>query len=1046
MNADHQAQLIAAARAIDAGASIDWAEAESAGASESYAALLRELKIIADIATLHRSLPPSVNPGESANLLEADDLGGQSPGLATWGSLTLLERIGHGAFGEVYRARDPRLDRHVALKLLRRTEPGNRPRAAIVVDEGRLLARVRHPNVVTVYGADQVNDRIGLWMEFIDGRTLADEVRTNGPLPISDAAQIGISVCRALSAVHQAGLIHRDLKAQNVMREAGGRIVLMDFGSVHESGAGGPAELTGTPLYLAPEIFLSQPATVRSDIFSVGVLLFHLVTGTYPVPARTLADIREAHTARRRRSLRDACADVPPAFAAVIERALEFDPERRYASAEAMETALKETITSQRSDAEAAAHASMLGGDRRVRQGIRVAGLMLLVAIGVAAATQALWRPAKTLQSGSSIGSSGRAAPGEHAGFSSSSLLTDRDVIMIAEFDNTTGDSVFDVVLREAISIQLGQSPFFNIVSDARIRETLRLMERAEDTPLTQPIAREVCERLGLKAVLGGAIAPIGNHYAVTLTATNCLTEEALDREQREAASKEHVLAELNLAAASLRRRLGESLASIERFVPPDEWRTSSLDALRAFTDGRVLHGKGKSSQAIPHLLRAIELDPRLAGAHRELGMAYIYIGQARLGREALTKAYELRERGTEYQRQFITATYFRQTVGNREKARDASEFWFRNFPDFGTPALYGGLEYADVGRFEDGLRLVRESIRLGIPLGHNGGSQLVNILRSLNRFADAKATIAQAEKSKSETALMHSTLYAIAFIEGDERVMQGEVDWAKGKDTEHAMIANQAAAAAFSGKLRESRQLQRHAMDLASRAELDEVVAEYRSSQAVVEALVGNNQQVVEEHLRFHALLSGNTPFALALAGHDSAARRSIDQYRKELPENTLLSEILLPTALAALEIQAGRESKAIEILEPARHFEPAASALRAAYTRGLAYLSLGTGEKAAAEFRKVLDHRGVLPLSVLYPLSQLGVARAYALSSGIIGPIPTSRSPHAGPTGTPFGNPADALKAYQDFFAMWNEADPDIPVMVQARREYARLSNLKP
>jgi tetratricopeptide (TPR) repeat protein len=722
----------------------------------------------------------------------------------------------------------------------------------------------------------------------------------------------------------------------------------------------------------------------------VGVLLFHLVTGSYPVLGRTLGEIREAHASRRRRSLGDVKGDVPAGFVKLVERALELDPDRRYESAEAMEAALN-SVEPRGLPSRPPETVHDIQGMFRSRT-LQLSVLTLLVAAGVTAAVA--MRPDPT-------------------------PLTERDVVMVADFDNTTGDSVFDVMLREALSVRLAQSSFLNTVPDTRIRETLHLMERPDDTRITHAIARDICQRLGTKAVLGGSIAPLGSHYVLTVTATNCRTGELLVREQREAPSKERVLTTLSDAASSLQNKLGESLASVQTFTPPDEWRTSSLDALRAFTEGRQLHGRGRSGQAIPHLIRALEIDPQLLGAHRELGAAYYYVGEFRRGREQLAKAYALRDRGTESQRQFITASYYRHGIGNREKAREASEFWRRNFPDNGTAAMFCALENSDVGRFEEGVALLYESNRLGVPVGHNLGANLANLLRGLHRYNEAKGIVARAAESGFDTALMHSTLYTVAFIEGDARAMQREVEWFKGKDTEHLIIANQAATAAFGGQIGESRRLQQQAIELALRADRDEVAAEYRSAQALVEAMIGNDREVLEERLRFH-VTSGNGPLALAFAGRGRAARQFTDQSRKEWPEHTLLNAVSLPTAMAALEIRNGDAAKAIGLLEAARAFEPVATSLRAAYTRGLAYLKLGAGIEAAKEFQKVLDHRGVLPLSVLYPLSQLGLARAQVLA----------------------GDHAAAVKAYKDFFTTWKHADLDIPVFVQAWQEYARIS----
>lgn len=340
--------VVDVARAIVAGQAIDWAAIESsAEVSDSAAVLLRELKVIEEIAEVYRSF-------SAVDSIQTDAASTPAAATATvpigaawpWGPLQVLEAVGHGAFGDVYRAWDPRLDREVALKLMKRAESKHTSVDSLIVEEGRHLARVRHPNIVTVYGADRIDGRVGLWMEFVRGRTLEAILREHGTFGSREAALIGLDVCRALSAVHRAGLVHRDIKAQNVVRESGGRIVLMDFGAGYDAGAspgGGP--IAGTPVYLAPEVFRGSLSDSRSDIYSVGVLLFHLVSGSYPVTGRSVADMREAHRQQRRSWLRDERPDLPDVFVQVVERALDSDPQRRYESAGAMEAALARVVS-----------------------------------------------------------------------------------------------------------------------------------------------------------------------------------------------------------------------------------------------------------------------------------------------------------------------------------------------------------------------------------------------------------------------------------------------------------------------------------------------------------------------------------------------------------------------------------------------------------------------------------------------------------------------------------------------------------------------------
>ncbi len=586
--------------------------------------------------------------------------------------------------------------------------------------------------------------------------------------------------------------------------------------------------------------------------------------------------------------------------------------------------------------------------------------------------------------------------------------LTERDAILVADFVNTTGDPVFDVVLKQALAVQLEQSPYLNIVPDDRVRDTLRYMSRSADERVTDTLAREICQRESIKAVLSGSIVMVGSQYVVALNATNCASGESIAREQREAGSKETVLAELGQAASSLRARLGESLASIQKFdAPIERATTSSLEALRAFTEGRRLNAAAAFDKAVPFLQRAVELDPNFAMGYYLLGTAHGNMGQRGPQMENLTKAFELRERGRELERLSISATYYSQVRGDLTSAIETFNRLKETYPrDFRARLLLGTV-YVFVGRFEEALVEHQEMMRLNPRFGSLAVQTLSRSYLLTNRFDEARAVISGAIEQGLETSEMHRILYEIALIQGDTGAAEREFGLVK--PASRVRLLDAAAVAGFQGRLSEARKLLREADDSTGVARLDALFADGRQTQAAVLETV---RQSPPQRAKGLAAM-------LAMSGEDEVLR-ALERIQKDMSQDTLVNFVVIPTAKAAREVRAGNGAKAIELLNGVKAFEPSYASLPAIYTRGLAYLQTNSGREAAAEFQRILGRRGVDPLSPLYPLSHLGLARAYTL----------------------VGDLANARKSYQDFFGVWKDADPDIPVLVQARGEYAKLS----
>jgi len=594
-----------AARIAD-GSDIDWAAAQSATGSPDDRALMDELRAIAGIATAHRA--PSTWPAQ-----------GQPP-TGTWGPLTILEPLGTGRFGDVYLAWDARLQRRVALKLLR-VASSSRGSPTRAIDEARLLARVRHPNVLTVYGAEYLKDQVGIWTEFIEGRTLAAQLAENGPLDVDEVVDIGVDLCRALSAVHDAGLLHRDIKAQNVMRETGGRIVLMDFGAGYDL-ALAPArdgDLTGTPLYLAPEVLAGGAASPATDVYALGVLLFHLLTGTHPVAGRTLEDVRAGHECGERRHLRDVRADLPARLTEVIERALETDPGRRYASAGAMGAGLAGTRTP-----------AWLKRNRWAAAGL----FILLAAAGVA-----MWR--------------GGVWPGAGIPFEQ------RDSILIAAFENATGEPQLDRVVEAALHHELVNSRFVTVVGQNRIDETLRLMQRPLDTVLSLPVAHEVAERDGaVRMIVSGQINKIGASYVVTAGLIAPADGRPAASVQEDAIEIGELPAALRRLSNRLRAALGEARGEIRASdVRLERVTTPSPLALTFYTDSYARGLRGQWSEALERVQLALDADSEFASAHIWLAWCLLNTRQQGFTPEvaaAAERAVALAAHATDWERYWI--------------------------------------------------------------------------------------------------------------------------------------------------------------------------------------------------------------------------------------------------------------------------------------------------------------------------------------------------------------------------------------------------------
>lgn len=604
--------------------------------------------------------------------------------------------------------------------------------------------------------------------------------------------------------------------------------------------------------------------------------------------------------------------------------------------------------------------------------------------------------------------------------------LTDKDTILLADFDNKTGDPAFDGALKQGLAVQLEQSPFLNIFSDEKIRETLRYMGRSPDEPVTKEVGREICRRQGLKAVLAGSVLSLGSHYVIGLEAVNAQTGDVVAREQVEAENKEQMIQALGSAATKLREKLGESLQSIQRFDAPIEQATTrSLEALQAFSLGREWHSQGKYLEAIPFYKRAVELDPNFALAYNRLAAVYYNTRQLALAAEASQKAFDLRERVSEREKLYISASYYSDVTREMDKVIEVYELLKQTYPRDSSAHNNLSLQYSNVGQYEKGAEEAREALRLS-PTWAPAHGNLAYALMGLNRFEEAKEVLDRAVAQKLDTLAVHANLYTIAFIQGDAAGMRQQVEWAKGRPNEYTALEWQAQAADFVGQRHKAQELYEQAAGFAEGRGLKAEAARLASINALGEMLDGNCARV--EEIAAPLALTQSRAFQiralvmLTLCGKGDRAQLLIEELEKQYPKDTFLHLAWLPTFRAAAEASRGNAARAIELLSLRTNspYELASPlALVPSYLRGLSYLRVGAGAEAAAEFQKILDHRGVVGLSKTYALAHLWLARSAALA----------------------GDTVKSRKAYEDFFALWKDADPEVPLLREARREYESL-----